>query len=194
MHIQQRTPQSQLDHTVQASPNSPGIPVSVDNFGSLSITARGNYYIFHFTDRSSLRADMFAVTAAEFTAEGTANISVNRFDLLWGCPSTLLSDNRLQVCPQPATTVYKLLGVDKLTTSAYSPSGNRGVERVNQIIAKILAMVCNERQNNRDAHLPHVDVEYAYNNSVSAATAHTGRLPPPPRYLRSLLRRNSSES
>ena len=45
----------------------------------------------------------------------------------------------------------------------------------------MLAMVCNEHQNDWDVHLPHV--EYAYNNSVSAATGlasnevHIGRLP-----------------
>ena len=35
------------------------------------------------------------------------------------------------------------LGVHKLTTSAYSPSGNGGVERVYRTMAK-QAMVCNE--------------------------------------------------
>ena len=35
-------------------------------------------------------------------------------------------------------------------------------------MARKLAMVCNEHQNGWDIHLPHV--EYAYNNSVSAAT------------------------
>ena len=77
-------------------PNSPGVAVSVDYFGPLPITARGNSYILLFTDRFSRRADMFAVTTAEFTAEGTANILVNRFIPLWGCPSTLLYDNRPQ--------------------------------------------------------------------------------------------------
>ena len=84
---------------------------------------------------------MFAVTAAEFTAEGNANILVNRFIPLWGCPSTLLSDNGLQFCAQLATAVYKLLGINKLTTSAYHPSGNGGVERVNHTMAQMLAMV-----------------------------------------------------
>ena len=162
-------------------PNSPGISISVDYFGPLPTTARGNSYILLFTDRFSRRADMFAVTAAEFTAEGTANILVNRFIPLWGCPSTLLSDNGLQFCAQLALAVYKLLGVHKLTTSAYHPSGNGGVERVNHTMAQMLAMVCNEHQNDWDAHLPHV--EYAYNNSVNAATGlapnevHIGRLP-----------------
>ena len=161
-------------------PNSPGIAVSVDYFEPLPITARGNSYILLFTDRFSRRADMFAVTTAEFAAEGTANIVVNRFIPLWGCPSTLLSDNGPQFCARLATAVYKLLGIHKLTTSAYHQSGNGGVERVNHTMAQMLAMVCNEHQNDWDVHLPHV--EYAYNNSVSAATGldpnevHIGRL------------------
>ena len=57
------------------------------------------------------------------------------------------------------------LGIHKLTTSTYHPSGNGGVERVNHTMAQMLAIVCNEHQNDWDVHLPHV--EYAYNNSVS---------------------------
>ena len=135
-------------------PNSPGVAVSVDYFGPLPTTARGNSYILLFTDRFSRRADMFAVTTAEFTAEGTANILVNRFIPLWGCPSTLLSDNGPRFCARLATAVYKLLGIHKLTTSAYHPSGNGGVERVNHTMAQMLAMVCNEHQNDWGVHLP----------------------------------------
>ena len=62
--------------------NSPGVAVSVDYFEPLPITARGNSYILLFMDHFSRRADMFAVTIADFTAEGTANILVNRFILL----------------------------------------------------------------------------------------------------------------
>ena len=162
-------------------PNGPGISASVHYFGPLPITARGNSFILLFTDRFSRRADMFGVTAAEFTAEGTANILLNRFIPLWGCPSTLLSDNGLQVCARLATVVYKLMVIHKLTTSAYHPSGKGGVGRVNHTMAQMLAMVCNEHQNDWDAHFPRV--EYAYNKSVSATTGlapnevHIGRLP-----------------
>ena len=74
---------------------------------------------------------MFAATSAKLTAEGTANILVNRFIPLWGCPSTLLPDNGSQFCARLAIAKYKLLEIHKLTTSAYHPSGNGGVERVN---------------------------------------------------------------
>ena len=83
---------------------------------------------------------------------------MNRYIPLWGCPSTLLSDNGPRFCAQLATTVYKLLGIRKLTASAYHPSGN-GVQRTPK------------------------HVEYAYNNSISAVTGlapkefHLGLLP-----------------
>ena len=59
-------------------PEGPGIAVSVDYFGPLPVTPQGNTYILLFTDRFSRRADMFPVTATEFTTEGTSNILVNQ--------------------------------------------------------------------------------------------------------------------
>ena len=56
----------------------------------------------------------------------------------------------------------------KIVTSAYHSNGNGGVERVNHTMAQMLAMAANERQDDWDVHLPHV--ELYYNNSVSAAT------------------------
>ena len=109
------------------------------------------------TDRFSCRADMFAVTAAEFTAEGTANILVNQYIPLWGCPRTILSDNGLQPCSKLSRAVYQVLGVRKLATSSYHPNGNGGVERVNHTMAQMLAMVVNERHDDWDLQLPHVE-------------------------------------
>ena len=79
-------------------PEGPGIAVSVEYLGPLPVTPRGNTYTLLFTHRLSRRADMFAVTAAEFTAGGTASIPINRYIPLWGCPRNNISDNGLQVC------------------------------------------------------------------------------------------------
>ena len=74
-------------------PEGPGVAISLDYFGPLPVTQRGNTYILLITDRFSRRADMFPVTAAEFTTEGTANVLVNKYIPLSGCPRTILSDN-----------------------------------------------------------------------------------------------------
>ena len=79
-------------------PEGLGIAISVDYFGPLPVTPRGKTYTLLITDRFSRRANMFAVAAAEVTAEGTANILVDQCIPLWGCPCTILSDNGLQFC------------------------------------------------------------------------------------------------
>ena len=77
-------------------PEGPGVAIRVDYFGPLPVTPRGNTYILRITDRVGRRADMFAVTAAEFTADGTVKILVHKYIPFWGCPRTILSDNGLQ--------------------------------------------------------------------------------------------------
>ena len=135
-------------------PEGPDIAVSVDYFGPLPVTPRVNTYIQLFTDRFSRPADMFPVTAAQFTAEGTANILVNQYIPVWGCPRTIRSDNGLQFCSKLSQAVYQLLSVHKLATSSYHPNCNGGVEEVNHTIAQMLVMVVNERQDDSEVHVP----------------------------------------
>ena len=120
-------------------PEGPGIGVSVDYCGPLPVTTRGNTYILLFNNRFSRRADMYAVIAAAFTAEGTASILINRYIPLWGCPRSTLSDNGFQFCSKLSQAVYKLLGVRTIATSSYHPNGNGEVERVNHTMAQINA-------------------------------------------------------
>ena len=88
---------------------------------------------------------MYAVSADEFTAEGTADILVNNHIPLWGRPVSLFSENGLQFCSKLYNAVYALLGTRKIATSAYHPNGNGSINRVNHTMAHMLAMVINER-------------------------------------------------
>ena len=92
-------------------PERPGVAISVDYFGLVLVTPRSNTYMLLITDRFSCRADMFPVPAAEFTAEGTANILVNKYIPSWGCPRTILLDNGLRFCSKLSQALYQLLGV-----------------------------------------------------------------------------------
>ena len=84
-------------------PEGPSIAINVDYFGPLPVTPRGDIYILLFVDRFSRRAYMYAVTAAESTAEGTANTLINRCVPLWGCPRSILLDDGLQFCSKLRT-------------------------------------------------------------------------------------------
>ncbi|CAB1119117.1 unnamed protein product [Ectocarpus sp. CCAP 1310/34] len=149
-------------------PQGPGTVFGVDFFGPLPVTAKGNSYILLFTDRFSRRADMFAVTAAEFTARGTAHIFVNQYMTKWGCPTTLLSDNELHFCSKLSMAIYEVMKIKKVTTSSYHPQTNGGMELVNHTMAQMLAVAVNEQQHDWDIHLPRV--EFAYNNPVNQST------------------------
>ena len=103
-----------MAHHAMPLPEGPGIATSVDYVGPLPVTPRGNTYILLFTNHFSRRVDVFAVIAAEFTAEGTANFLLNRCISLWGCPCSILSDNSLQFFSERSYAVHKLLGFGKL--------------------------------------------------------------------------------
>lgn len=87
--------------------------------------------ILLFMDRFSWRADMFTVTAVGFTAEGTADVLVNRYITCWGCPKSLMSDHGLQFCSKPSVAVYDLLAMTNIVVSSDPPNGNGDIQRVN---------------------------------------------------------------
>ena len=162
-------------------PEESQIAARIDGFATLPVTPRGNTYMLIFTDRFRRRGDMYAVTVAQFTAEGTANTFINRYNPLWGCPRSILSDDGLYFRSKLSQVVYKLVGVREVAISSHYPNLKGGVERVNHMIAQKLAIVVNEFQTNWDQQLPQVELEY--NHSVSAAIGlapnevHMGRHP-----------------
>ena len=137
-------------------PSGPGVAVSVDYIAPLPVTSRGNCCILLFTNRFSRRVictpsllrSLLLKTPLAFWSTST---------YLFGGVWLASSDIALRICSKLPLAVYKLLGMRRIATSAYHPNGNGGVERVNRTMAKMLAMVVNERQDGWDVHLPLVE-------------------------------------
>ena len=127
-------------------PEGPDNAVSIDYFDPLPVKPRGNTYILLITDRVSHRADIYAVTAVEFTAVGPAKILINRSIPLWGCPRGI--HNGLQFCYKFSHAVDRRLGVRQIATSSYRHNGNGSVERIRHTISQMLAIVVDELQQN----------------------------------------------
>ena len=49
--------------------------------------------------------------------EGSADVLVNQYIPLRGCPASALPDNSLQLCSKLALTVYKLLGMRRIASA-----------------------------------------------------------------------------
>ena len=98
-----KTPRLTVRWPITSMPllQGPSVAINVDYFGPLPVTPRGNTHILLITDRFSRRADMFPVTAAEFTAECTANILVNKYICLL-CTSPSPRDGLLSRMPSSA--------------------------------------------------------------------------------------------
>ena len=79
---------------------------------------------------------MYAVTAAEFTAEGTANILINQYTYHLG----MTAQHTLGQQPPGLLKAFagglQASGGLKIATSSYHPNGNGGVERVNHTMAQ----------------------------------------------------------
>ena len=71
--------------------SSPGIAISVDYFGPLPVAPKGNSYILLFTDRLTRRTDMYSVSAADLTAEGTADKYISSTNTSLGGDAALVS-------------------------------------------------------------------------------------------------------
>ena len=63
-------------------PEGPGIAISVDCFGPLPVTPRGNRYILLVADRFSRRADTFAVAAAQFIEDNYLATSTTEYQIV----------------------------------------------------------------------------------------------------------------
>lgn len=124
---------------------------------------------------------MYAVSVAKFTAEEIADILVNRHLPLWRLPISLLSNHGHLLCFKLSLDVYKRLDMRKIATGTHHPDGNDGVEQVSHTVAQKVAIIVNERLDDWNLHLPHL--EAAYSSPIYISTRYSpkrGAHEPPP--------------
>ena len=86
-------------------------------------------------------------------------------------PLALLTDRGKEVDGQLMSEICKLLGVDKMRTTAYKPSTNAAVERFHRTMNSMLGRMVDENQRNWDTLLPYIMA--AYRSSRHEATQYT---------------------
>jgi transposase InsO family protein len=110
--------------------------VSLDIFGPLPETVKGNKYVLVICDRFSRWVVLVAMP--DMSATTVADAFVEEIIYVFGCPSKVLSDRGSQFTSKMFRRLMARLGVDKIFTTAYHPATNGQPERMNRFIAAAL--------------------------------------------------------
>uniref|UniRef100_A0A0G4FTE2 Integrase catalytic domain-containing protein n=1 Tax=Chromera velia CCMP2878 TaxID=1169474 RepID=A0A0G4FTE2_9ALVE len=178
---QRRTPARGTDPGVTSIPVSGLRELYGMDIVGLFRTAPGGYkYILVVTDHYTKWAHVFPLV--EMSATTIARLLLDFVFLDHGFPRFLLSDRGTNFCAEIVSTLSRLLGVERIRTTAYHPQGNGLTERFNQTLVNMLAK-CLEKNPEKWAAVCR-QYAWAYNTSVHDITSHTpyelmfGMIPP----------------
>ena len=93
-------------------------------------------------------------------ATSVARALVDNVIVRYGAPLQILTDQGSNFEGNQFQELCKLLGIDKVRTSAYHPSGNGLIERFHRTLNAMLGKVVSSHQRDWDWYLPHVLAAY----------------------------------
>src|ERR1700689_3245704 len=143
--------------------------ISVDFIVELP-DSRGYDMVIMVVDSTGKRAH-FIETTTTITSKGVAHLFLKYIWKLHGLPKKVISDCGVQFVAEFMKELYRLLGIEVASSTAYHPQTDGQTERVNQELEQYICLFVNERQNNWHKLLPLG--EFAYNNHVHSSTQHT---------------------
>jgi len=113
----------------------------------------------------------FTKTVTTVTAAGAANLYLRNVWKLHGLPCKVVSDGGPQFVAAFMKELYRLLGIEAASSTAYHPQTDGQTERINQELEQYLRVFVGERQDDWYSLLPLA--EFAYNNHVHSSTQQT---------------------
>ena len=161
-----------LPRSAPSQPMFTGAPLErlhVDLTGPHIRSRRGSQYVVTCVDPFTKWAEAFPAPNKE--AATVARILVEQVMCRFGVPLAVLSDRGKEVDGQLMSEICKLLGIDKMRTTAYKPSTNAAVERFHRTMNSMLGRMVDENQRDWDLMLPYVMA--AYRSSRHEATQYT---------------------
>jgi len=140
--------------------------ISVDFISELPES--GGYDSIMVAVDSAGKCSHFVETVTTVTAAGAANLYLRNIWKLHGLPRKVVSDRGPQFVTAFMKELYRLLGIEAATSTAYHPQTDRQTERVNQELEQYLRLFIGERQDDWYTFLPLA--EFSYNNYVHSST------------------------
>src|ERR1700733_1281847 len=143
--------------------------ISVDFVVELP-NAHGYDAVMNVVDCVGKRAH-FLPTHTTVDAVGSANLYFRDVWKHHGLPRSVVSDRGSQFVAEFTRELYRLLGIELATSTAYHPQTDGQTERANQELEQYIRLFVNERQDDWDELLPLA--EFSYNNHVHSSTQQT---------------------
>uniref|UniRef100_A0A5S6Q9K0 RNA-directed DNA polymerase n=1 Tax=Trichuris muris TaxID=70415 RepID=A0A5S6Q9K0_TRIMR len=143
--------------------------ICLDFLGPFTETTDGNRYLLVVTDSFTKWTEAFPVKDME--AKTTATVLVSECFCRYGLPEEILTDQGRNFVSALMESVYTLLDIRKLRTSAYHAQSNGQVERFNRTLLTMLSITAEERPYDWDEQVPLQLL--AYRTSVHSSTGMT---------------------
>ena len=145
--------------------------ISVDFISELPESGRYDSIMVAVRVNSAGKCSHFVETVTTVTAAGAANLYLRNIWKLHGLPRKVVSDRGPQFVAAFMKELYRLLGIEAATSTAYHPQTDGQTERVNQELEQYLLLFVRERQDDWYTLLPLA--EFSYNNHVHSSTQQT---------------------
>ena len=143
--------------------------ISVDFISELPESG-GYDSIMVVVDSTGKRAH-FVETVTTVTAAGAANLYLRNVWKLHGLPRKVVSDRGPQFVAEFMKELYRILGIEAASSTAYHPQTDGQTERVNQELEQYLQIFVGEWQDDWYGLLPLA--EFSYNNHIHSSTQQT---------------------
>jgi len=167
--IQRRLPSGELQPL--PIPEERWDAISVDFISEL--LESGRYDSIMVAVDSAGKHSHFVETVTTVTAARAANLYLRNIWKLHGLPRKVVSGRGPQFVAAFMKELYRLLGIEAATSTAYHPQTDGQTERVNQELEQYLRLFVGERQNDWYTLLPFKLAEFSYNNHVHSSTQQT---------------------
>ena len=172
-----RTPRAPLQHIPVVS--EPFQKIAIDLVGPIApATERGNRFILTIVDSATRWPE--AIPLRSITSTSVAEALFGAFSRV-GLPRQILCDRGAQFTSELMRELFRLFGIDPITTTPYHPQSNGMCERLNGTLKTMLRKVAEERPRDRHRYIP--AVLFAYREVRHESTGYSpfemvyGRLP-----------------
>ena len=151
-----RTPRAPLQHIPVVS--EPFQKIAIDLVGPIApATERGNRFILTIVDSATRWPE--AIPLRSITSTSVAEALFGAFSRV-GLPRQILSDRGAQFTSELMRELFRLFGIDPITTTPYHPQSNGMCERLNGTLKTMLRKVAEERPRDWDRYIPAVLFAY----------------------------------